>query len=76
MKGLKLTQIKSHGFHLDFNRYQLWEHDLIPQHNRRPFWMPGRIIHHLRTGAEADGYFNVLAPQYDDVEFEILEEIK
>ncbi|KKL28419.1 hypothetical protein LCGC14_2375310 [marine sediment metagenome] len=73
MKGLKLTQIKSHGFDLNFNRYQLWEYVLLPvQYRRPPVWLTetGRIIHHLQTWAEAHEYFKALAPHYDELDFE------
>ena len=73
MKGLKLTQIKSHGFDLNFNRYQLWEYDLLPvQSTRPPLWLieTGRILYHLQTWAEAYTYFNALAPNFDELDVE------
>ena len=72
MKGLRLTQIKSHGFKLGFNRYQLWEHEVIYCQQSRPhFWMPGKIIHHLVSWMEASEYFKALAPQYDLIDVEL-----
>lgn len=66
MKGLRLTEIKSDGFRGRFSRYYLSEHTLVPQHNRRSFWLSGRIIHHMRSWREASSYFSTLAPHYDE----------
>lgn len=74
MKGLLLTQIKSHGLNGNFNRYQLWEYDLIPQYNRKPYWYRGEIKYHCRTWEEASEYFDALAPYYEDVDFNIVGE--
>jgi len=86
MKGLRVTCIKSERpmpwlelktnkikyTQVNFTRYQLWEHELIYQQEDRPFfWMPGKIIHHLRTWAEAHEYFKALSPQYESHEIEI-----
>ncbi len=77
MKGLRLTEIKSQvctmtGLELSLIRYQLWSHDLMPiQSTRRPLWLSGELIYNLRTRVEATEYFNVLAPEYDDLEVEI-----
>lgn len=72
MKGLRLTQIRSLGFDGGFNRYQLWEHDIVPtQSTRLDVWMPGEIIHHFTGWIEAHEYFKALAPRYDLVDLEL-----
>ena len=72
MRGLRLTQIRSLGLDYGFNRYQLWECDIIPvQSTRRNVWMPGKIIHHFTGWLEASEYFNALAPQYDEIDLEL-----
>lgn len=72
MRGLRLTQIKSHGFDLNFNRYQLSEHELQFVQSKRPLlWLPGKIIHHLRTWKEASECFNILGLDYDKVDIAI-----
>ena len=79
MRGLRLTQIRSLGLDYGFNRYQLWEHEIIPvQSTRKNVWMPGKIIHHIAMNhncfvswKEASEYFKALAPQYDELDLEL-----
>lgn len=72
MKGLRLTQIRSLGFDGGFNRYQIWEHGILPvQFTGRDIWMPGKILHHFMGWIEAHKYFKVLAPQYDRIDIEL-----
>ena len=72
MKGLRLTQIRSLGLDYGFNRYQLWECEIIPVQSSRPnFWMPGKIIHHFTGWIEASEYFNALAPGYDEIDLKL-----
>lgn len=71
MKGLRFTCIQSEGFNRQFSRCQLWEHDLVPLINRKPFWHRGRIIYHSQDRRETLEYFKHLLPDYQDgaVEF-------
>lgn len=72
MKGLRLLQIQSDGFWSNFNRYQLWEHELEFVQSTRPLlWLPGRIIHHLRTFGEAVEYYYALGKDYDEMNYQI-----
>jgi len=71
MKGLRLTCIKSEGLKLNFYRYQLWEHEIIPvQSGRENLWLPGRIIHHLKHWLEVREYVNALGPRYEEIDLE------
>jgi len=70
-EGLAPPFDKSTWAVLGFNRYQIWEHDLIfQQSTRRVFWLPGKIIHHLEDEAEVKAYLYGLAPEYDDVKLD------
>ena len=72
MKGLRLLQIQSDGFYLNFNRYQLWEHELeYVQSTRLELWLPGRIIHHFVTLGEAVEYYSALGKDYDEIDYQI-----
>ena len=71
MKGLRATCIPSErpfrksNLVVWFNRYQLWEHEVIPVQPTRPkMWLPGKIIHHLDTKEEVEQYLRALAFQY------------
>ena len=69
MRGLRLTEIKSYGFDLDFNRYQLSEHELQFVQSTRPLlWLPGKILYHLRTWNETSMYFAIMGSNYDEVD--------
>jgi len=72
MKGLRLTQIRSLGLDYSFNRYQLWECEIIPvQTTRRNLWLPGRIIHHFTGFREASEYLRGLMSRYDEIDIKL-----
>jgi len=71
VKGLKLVEIKSQGFKLDFNRWLLTEHQVLTlMDSGKNHWSKGRIIAVLRNRKTAEQAFLKLAKEYDVTEFD------
>lgn len=81
MKGLKLTEIESHGFKLNFKRFYLTEHPVLPQvsmapHHHNDFlgnyvWYEGELLEVFRSRKEAERTFGTLSKNYvvTDIDF-------
>ena len=73
MKGLKLTEIESHGFKLYFKRFMLTEHPVLPKASLAPHhinwignydWYDGEIIGVYWSRRKAEKAFGNLARNY------------
>ena len=74
MKGLKLTEIESHGLTLDFKRFYLTEHPLLPKVSYsigNYTWYDGKIIAVYTCRRTAEREFGRMSKKYlaTDIDF-------